>query len=166
MDANTIQHTALIRITRSVVTGDEPVADLFTKVQQLVGNAFNGAAHIVGDALETFVEQFASDFGAEALAKAEPLAIDVLSGKTDIKTAAITLGTQLEAVAITDAEKSGTVALNAIRVHLTAAATQALGGSSPAANAVPAANAETAQGQTAESASIGAAANTESQTEE
>lgn len=114
--AETIQHTALIRIVRNVVDGQEPIGDIFTKVGQLAG----GVVIPVENALESFVKQFATDFGQQALAQAAALAPAVISGETSIKDAASTLGGQLTTDAVTDAEKDGTVALNALRVQIEA----------------------------------------------
>lgn len=71
-------------------------------------------------ALTTFVKQFASDFGQQALALAGPAAAQVLAG-TPIKDVAASLLPQITADAVTDAEKDGTVVLNALRVQVTAA---------------------------------------------
>jgi hypothetical protein len=85
-------------------------------------------------ALKLFIQQFASDFGSQALSQAAALAPAVLSGQTTIQSAAGTLAGQITADAVTDAEKDGTVALNALRVQITAQAPNATS-SAPAAPA-------------------------------
>ena len=107
---------ALLKIAENVIEGKEPVSDLVSKIESLIGQT----VPVVETAVETFVEQFASDFGSQALTQAATLAPSVISGSQTIQEAAATLGTQVTADAITDAEKDGTVALNALRVQITA----------------------------------------------
>lgn len=74
----------------------------------------------VAPALTMFINTFASDFGAQALALAAG-AVGQLIGGTSIQAVAASITPQITAAAITDAEKDGTVVLNALRVQLTAA---------------------------------------------
>lgn len=87
------------------------------KIEDGIGEFFTSAPNVI----ETFIKQFASDFGLDMLSKAEALAPQVLSGTLTIQAAGATLLAQASAVAITDAEKDGTVALNALRVQIEAA---------------------------------------------
>ena len=111
---------ALLKIALNVVEGKEPIGDLVSKVESLVGNAFGGSVKVVENVLETFGEQFVTDFGSEMLTKAEALAPAVITGTTSIKDAGAQLMADATTAAITDAEKDGTVALNALRVQITA----------------------------------------------
>lgn len=74
----------------------------------------------VSPVLTTFLKQFLSDFGSQALSQAAALAPGIISGATTIQEAAVTLVGQVTADAATDAEKDGTVALNALRVQIEA----------------------------------------------
>ena len=101
-------------------------AGALRKIQSEVGDFLSAAPSV----LETFAKQFASDFGLDMLNKAEVLAPQVLSGAVTIQQAGATLLAQAGVEAVTDAEKDGTVALNALRVQIeaqkaTAAAVQA-----------------------------------------
>jgi len=78
----------------------------------------------IAPALTAFVNQFASDFGSQALALAATSVGQVIAG-TPIQTVAATILPQITADAITDGEKDGTVVLNALRVQLTAASSSA-----------------------------------------
>src|ERR1700733_3052285 len=107
---------ALIKIVEGAIEGTDTWGDVLKKVEQLGGE-------VIADgetALEAFTDQFLSDFGSQALAQAAALAPGVIAGTTSIQAAAATLGGQITADAITDAEKDGTVALNALRVQITA----------------------------------------------
>lgn len=87
-------------------------------IEVSIGNLFKDD---VVPVLKVFITQFVSDFGAQALTAAAPLALQVISGSITIQAAGAQLGTQLATSAVTDAEKDGTVALNALRVQITAA---------------------------------------------
>lgn len=82
-DANTIQHTALIRIVRNVVEGQEPIGDLATKIGQLVG----GEAKVVLVAEEQIL--------AELLPAAAQLVIDGGLNTESFVAAAKDLGAKL-----------------------------------------------------------------------
>lgn len=107
---------SLFGIAINVLKGREPLPDFTSKVSALLKLTVSTAETVVAN----FVAQFASDFGAQMLNGAETLAPKVLSGELTIQAA----GTQLLATAttdaVTDAEKDGTVALNALRVQITA----------------------------------------------
>lgn len=92
-----------------------------TAVHDVVVSTENFFTTTIDPALLAFIKQFASDFGSQALTAAAPLALQVIAGTTTIQAAGATLATQLSADALTDAEKDGTVALNALRVQITAA---------------------------------------------
>lgn len=89
-------------------------------VEVSIGNLFHDS---VVPALKVFITQFVSDFGSQALSAAAPLALQVIAGSITMTEAGTQLAEQLGPLAITDAEKDGTVALNAIRVQITAAQT-------------------------------------------
>lgn len=107
---------SLFGIALNVIEGKEPLSDFTSKVSSLLRPDVSAGETAVAN----FVAQFASDFGAQMLNGAETLAPQVLSGQLTIQAA----GTQLMATAttdaVTDAEKDGTVALNALRVQITA----------------------------------------------
>lgn len=107
---------AFFHILTDAIEGNRPWADVWAdlkKGEQQVGQA-------VVPALETFCQQFLTAFGAQALSLAETEAPSVLSGSKTIQQAAADIAPQITADATTDAEKAGTVALNAVRVQLTA----------------------------------------------
>jgi len=86
--------------------------------------------------LGQFVQQFASDFGQKLLTDAEAVAPAVVAGTTSITSAASTLFTEAEAQAASlSVSDATTLALNALRVHVTALTSSA----APPAEAPPAA---------------------------
>jgi hypothetical protein len=107
---------ALIKIIEGAIEGTDTWADVWSKAESLV----DPTVKKIESALETFTDQFLSDFGSQALSQAAALAPAVIAGTTSIQDAAATLGGQITADALTDAEKDGTVALNALRVNITA----------------------------------------------
>lgn len=70
-------------------------------------------------ALKLFINTFATEFGSQALSLAGTAVASAVSG-TSIQSIATTVGTQITADAVTDAEKAGDTVLNAVRVQLTA----------------------------------------------
>ena len=98
-----------------LLAGD--ISGALNDIEVSLGNLFHDD---IVPALKTFIGQFASDFGSQALSQAAALAPAVIAGTTSIQDAAVTLGGQLTVDAVTDAEKDGTVALNAMRVQITA----------------------------------------------
>lgn len=126
---------ALFKIAQNVVEGKEPAIDLLNKIKELGGELINDGETV----LETFAEQFASDFGTQALSQAETLAPTVIDGTQTIQQAATTLLGQVTADAVTDAEKDGTVALNALRVQITAQTTSSQVAADPKPSVDPAA---------------------------
>ena len=108
---------SLIGIIRNAIEGKQSWSDVRHKIEALVGAS-------VIDPLKLFTNQFASDFGKQALKIAADDVTKVLAGAS-IKDVAANIVSQLSDVAVTVAEKDGTVALNALRVHLTALAVQA-----------------------------------------
>lgn len=133
---------AFFQILGGAITGKRPWSDVLADMEK--GEAQVGA--VVVPNLEKFVEQFFTDFGAQALALAEGEAPAVLSGSKTIQQAAADITPQITADATQDAEKDGTVALNAVRVQLTALATApaALALAAPVAPEEPAPAAEPA----------------------
>ena len=106
------------------------ISGAIKKIEDAITEIFIAAPTV----LETFAKQFATDFGLDMLNKAEALAPQVLSGAVTIQDAATTLLAQATKVAVSDAEKDGTVAFNALRVHV-----EALKVSTPVATVEPAA---------------------------
>jgi hypothetical protein len=72
-------------------------------------------------ALSTFVSQFATPFGSQALSLGVTAVADAAEGQ-NIQQIAAAVGPQITADAVTDAEKAGEVTLNAVRVAITAQA--------------------------------------------
>ena len=107
---------SLFGIALNVIQGKEPLSDFTSKVSSLLTPAVNSAEKVIAN----FVAQFASDFGAQMLTSAETLAPKVISGELTIQDAGKQLMATATTDAITDAEKDGTVALNALRVQITA----------------------------------------------
>lgn len=107
---------AFLKIVEGAIEGERPWSDVWADIKK----GFSQLGQVVVPALETFVDQFLTDFGSQALALAEPEAQKIISGEKTIEQAAADLIPQIAAVAVTTAEKDGTVALNALRVHLTA----------------------------------------------
>lgn len=106
---------SLWHIAVNVVEGKEPAVDLVNKLE----SEFGLAVTVAENAVELFAQQFLTPFGQQALALAASAVSAVLSG-TPFQEVAATITPQITADAITDAEKAGTVVLNALRVQLTA----------------------------------------------
>ena len=87
-------------------------------IEVSIGNIFKDD---VVPALKAFIEQFLSDFGNQALSVGATLAPKVISGEISMQDAGAQIASQLASIAVTTAEKDGTVALNALRVQITAA---------------------------------------------
>lgn len=103
--------------------GELKQGDISGAFRKLFGIAENEVSSLEKQfpALGTFVTQFGSDFGQKILADAEALAPAVLAGTTSITAAATQLISQVatQAASIASADAT-TVALNALRVHVTA----------------------------------------------
>jgi hypothetical protein len=111
--------SALVNLEQGNIEG--AILDIETSLKNLFTND-------IVPALKTFISQFASEFGSQLLADAATAAPGILAGTTSIETAAASLLSQAGVQATSDAT---TLALNALRVQVTAAA--------PPANAAPAA---------------------------
>lgn len=145
---------AFVKIVEGAIEGDRPWSDVWSDIQK--GESQLG--QVVVPALEKFTEQFLSDFGSQALTEAEKVAPSVLDGTQSIQDAATSILPLITADAVTDAEKDGTVALNAVRVQLTALT------AAPAAPSVEAPAADAPIGETdAPSSSVEAPSSSTSQ---
>lgn len=118
---------AFLKIVEGAIAGDRPWSDVWADIKK----GITQVGQVVVPALETFVDQFLTDFGSQALTLAEGVAPKVLSGEMSIQEAAASIVPGITADAVTDAEKDGTVALNAVRVQITAL------NSAPAASVAP-----------------------------
>lgn len=109
--------------------GEIKQGDIVGAFKKILGFAENAVTSLEAQfpALGTFVQQFGSDFGQKVLADAEALAPAVIAGTTTITVAAAQLvaqaASQAKSLAISDAT---TIALNALRVQVTAASPVAL----------------------------------------
>lgn len=123
-----------------LLAGDPATAlhDVETSLGKLFVKGETGGAA----ALKTFIAQFATPFGSQALALAGT-AVSAAAAGDSIQTIAATVTPQITADAVTDAEKAGEVVLNAVRVQLVAAATPP---AQQAPNPSAAASAQTAGG--------------------
>ena len=110
---------AFLQIVEGAIEGNRPWSDVWSDI----GKGGSQLGQIAVPALAAFAKQFMSDFGSQALALAEPEAAAVLAGTKTMQQAGADILPQITADAETDAEKDGTVALNAVRVQLTALAT-------------------------------------------
>jgi hypothetical protein len=132
---------SLIGVVRNVIKGTEPPSDILAKLKELLTDD-------VVDPVETFGEQFASDFGKAALAEAGALVTTVgpelIAGTTTIAAQIPTILSTLEQqgikIAETDAlQDASTVVGNALRVQVTASQIQAAGNAASSTPSAPAA---------------------------
>jgi hypothetical protein len=98
-----------------LLAGD--VSGALHDVETSLGNLFSDD---LVPALKTFISQFSTPFGAQALAAAGAAAASVISGTTTIQAAGTALVAQIGTDALQDGENAATVALNALRVQITA----------------------------------------------
>jgi hypothetical protein len=94
--------------------------DILVSAENLLGRVETDAEKAAAVALKTFVSQFATPFGQQALGLAATAATDVLQGQS-VPQIAATIAPQITADAVTDAEKAGQVTLDAVRVALSGA---------------------------------------------
>lgn len=85
-------------------------------IEKSLGNIFKDD---VVPSLKAFIEMFTSDFGSQALSLAGDAVGQLVDGAS-IQVVAADIMPKITAAAVTDAEKDGTVVLNALRVQLTA----------------------------------------------
>lgn len=104
-------------MTSFIVKGEEYLVNLAKQAASGIASIF---VKDVEPAIEAFIHQFTTDFGQRILVDAEALASSVQDGSVSILEAASTLVAQAASQAGGIAAKDAvTVALNAIRVHLT-----------------------------------------------
>lgn len=108
--------------------------DISVSLENVLGLAASDAAL----AIKTFASQFATPFGSQVLGLAVSAATGALQGQSVTQIAA-TIGPQITADAITDAEKAGQVTLDAVRVAVTAQLAIAAPVASPADPTLPSA---------------------------
>jgi hypothetical protein len=108
-----------------LLTGN--VSGALHDIETSLGNLFSDD---LVPALKTFVSQFATPFGSQVLAAAETEAASVISGSTTMEAAGTALVSQVGTDALQDGENAATVALNALRVQITAASPNASSGAS------------------------------------
>lgn len=106
---------SLIHIAEGALEGTDTWTDVGSKIEQLVGMG----AQEVGSDVESFVKQFFTDFGKQALDLTIQYAPQVISGALTINEAKDTVLPLITADAVTDAERDGAVVLDALRVHIT-----------------------------------------------
>lgn len=117
---------SLWHILENVVEGKEPVSDLVSKVESEVGIGIT----VAENAVELFAQQFLTPFGSQALSLAGS-AVGQLLGGNSIQAVAASITPQIVVDAVTDAEKAGSVVLDALRVQLTAAKAQSVTPTAP-----------------------------------
>lgn len=102
--------------------------DILQKIEALLSDVKNfvlGGAETVADygtiALTAFAHQFATPLGAQCLTLAKEFVDDVISAKMTIAESAENIVSQVPALLIADAEAAVQVAMDAMRVYVTAA---------------------------------------------